>query len=48
MNDPHVVALAYRVNEETLEGYTGEVPLDHECDGFRITLDGSRVRFEVA
>lgn len=47
MNDPHVVALSYRVNKSTLEGYTGEVPLDHECDRFRITLDGSRVRFEV-
>lgn len=47
MNDPHVVALLYRVEHRPSMAYSDDAePVDHEELAFRITLKDGTVRFE--
>ena len=46
MNDPHVVALIYQIEQGWSVDYSRAEPLDHEESGFRIKVKNGRVRFE--
>ena len=47
MNDPHVVALLYRVEHHSSVAYSDDAkPIDHEEPTFRISLKDGTVRFE--
>ena len=47
MNDPHVVALVYRLDDSLRAVYRDAESLDHDHEAFRITSEGDRVRFEM-
>ena len=45
MNDPHVVALHYRIEHESSVDYSKAEPVDHEEEGFRIRIEEGRACF---
>lgn len=47
MNDPHVVALVYRVEPDPSVGYSQAEALQHETPNFRVMLDKGIARFEM-
>ena len=47
MNDPHVVALNYRIDHGDTIDYSRAEPLDREEPGFRLTVEDGKVRFEL-
>ena len=46
MNDPHVVALLYRIEHGRSVDYGKAKPLDHEEASFRVKIENEQVRFE--
>ena len=46
MNDPHVVALEYRIEHGPNIDWSRAVPLAREEDRFRVLVETGRVRFE--
>ena len=46
MNDPHVVALIYRIEHGPSVDYSRAETLDHKEAGFRIKVNDGQVRFE--
>ena len=46
MNDPHVVALNYRIDHGDTIDYSKAKPLNHDEAGFRWTVEDNRARFE--
>lgn len=47
MNDPHVVALNYRIEHHSSVDYEGASPLAHSEDAFEIRVESDNVRFEM-
>ena len=47
MNDPHVVALVYRIEDNSSVDYHEAPPLDHEEERFRLHVEDRQVRFEL-
>ncbi len=47
MNDPHVVALVYRIENDPSVEYRDAPPLDHEENQFRLHVEDQQVRFEL-
>ena len=47
MNDPHVVALNYRIDHGETIDYSRAKPLEREEPGFRLTVKNRKVRFEL-
>ncbi len=47
MNDPHVVALNYRIEHHSSVHYDGASPLDHTEDAFEIHVERNNVRFAM-
>ena len=47
MNDPHVVALNYRIEYHSSVDYDEANPLDHSEDGFEIHVEHNKVRFAM-
>ena len=47
MNDPHVVALNYRIEHHSSVDYDGASPLDHSETDFEIHVEGNNVRFAM-
>ena len=47
MNDPHVVALVYRIENDPSVDYSKAPPLDHEEEQFRLHIEDQEVRFEL-
>ena len=47
MNDPHVVALVYRVEHGDTVNYDNPAPLNLETSGFRLTVEDKQARFEL-
>ncbi len=47
MNDPHVVALNYRIDHGDTIDYSHAEPLEREEPGFRVTVKDRKVRFEL-
>ncbi len=47
MNDPHVIALNYRIDHGDTIDYSHAEPLDREEPGFRLTVAEAKVRFEL-
>ena len=47
MNDPHVVALHYRVNHGPTIDYSEAETLDREESGFRLSVEDRKVKFEL-
>jgi len=47
MNDPHVVALIYRVEHRPTVSYDKAEPLEHDGPSFRIRVKGGRATFEM-
>ena len=47
MNDPHIVALVYRIENDPSVEYRDAPPLDHEEDQFRLHVEDQQVRFEL-
>ncbi len=47
MNDPHVVALEYRIEHGPDIDWSRAAPLDKEEDRFRVQAENGRVRFEL-
>ena len=47
MNDPHVVALNYRIEHCSSVGYDNAAPLQHSEEAFDIHVEGGRVRFAM-
>ena len=45
MNDPHVVALNYKIEHHSSVDYDGATPLDHSEEAFDIHAERSNVRF---
>ena len=45
MNDPHVVALNYRIEHSSSVDYDNAAPLDHSEEAFDIHVEGNKVRF---
>ena len=45
VNDPHVVALNYRIDHSSSVGYDNAAPLDHSEEAFDIHVEDGRVRF---
>ena len=46
MNDPHVIALNYRINHGDTIDYSEAESLDRDESGFILTVDDKKVRFE--
>ena len=46
MNDPHVVALIYRVDHGNSIDYSKAAPLNHDEPGFRLTVEDNRARLD--
>ena len=46
MNDPHVVALLYKIEHGRSVDYREAEPMDHEEAGFRVKIAKQQVRFE--
>ena len=46
MNDPHVVALIYRIRHGDSIDYSDARPLDVEAPAFRLTVRDGQARFE--
>ncbi len=47
MNDPHVVALNYRIQHHSSVDYDGASPLDRSEDAFEIHVESNNVRFAM-
>jgi hypothetical protein len=47
VNDPHVVALIYRIEHSESFGYTKAAPLEHEEGPFRIRIEQEMARVEM-
>ena len=48
MNDPHVVALLFKVEHGPTVAYRADAPLiEHSEDAFRLALEDGTVRFEL-
>ena len=47
MNDPHVVALNYRIEHCSSVDYDGANPLDHREEAFKIHVERNSVRFAM-
>ena len=47
MNDPHVVALNYRIEHHSSVDYDGASPLDHSEETFKIHVERNNVRFAM-
>ena len=47
MNDPHVVALIYRVEHGDTFNYDNTAPLNLETSEFRLTIEDKQARFEL-
>ena len=47
MNDPHVVALHYRIDHGDAFDYSEAEPLDHEESRFRLRVEDRKVKFEL-
>ena len=47
MNDPHVVALNYRIEHHSSVDYDGASPLDHSEEDFEIHVERNNVRFAM-
>ena len=46
MNDPHVVALIYRIDHRDTIDYSKAEPFSRDEQGFRLTVEDNRARFE--
>ena len=46
MNDPHVVALTYRIDHRDTIYYSKPEPFSQDEQGFRLTVEDNRARFE--
>ena len=47
MNDPHVVALNYKIEHHSSVDYDKACPLDHSEDAFKIHVERNNVRFAM-
>ena len=47
MNDPHVVALMYRIEHNPSINYAAAPPLAHEEAKFGISIEGMKVTFHL-
>lgn len=47
MNDPHVVALNYKIEHHSSVDYDGARPLDHSEDAFEVHVEHNNVRFAM-
>lgn len=47
MNDPHVVALNYRISHNETIDYSEAEPFDRDESGFRLMIENKAVRFEL-
>ena len=48
MNDPHVVALTFRIEHDSSVAYRADAPpIQHQEEAFRVTLEDGTVRFEL-
>ena len=47
MNDPHVVALVYRIEHSESIGYTKAAPFCRDEQGFRLSIADAKARFEM-
>jgi len=47
MNDPHVVALVYRIEHSESIDYTKAVPFYRDEQGFRLSIADAKTRFEM-
>lgn len=47
MNDPHVVALLYRIEHAQAVDYSGAEPIHHEEEAFSVHVKDEQVRFEL-
>ena len=47
MNDPHVVALVYKIEHSDSIGYAKAAPLNVEKQGFRLSISDGKARFEM-
>ena len=47
MNDPHVVALIYRIEHRPNVSYERAVPLDYGGEHFRVRIEDCRARFQM-
>ena len=47
MNDPHVVALIYRVKHDASVNYEKAAPLEHDGDAFTVRVKDGEARFEM-
>ena len=47
MNDPHVVALVYRIAHSESIGYTKATPFCRDEQGFRLSIADAKARFEM-
>ncbi len=47
MNDPHVIALNYRIEHHSSVDYDGVSSLDHSEDTFEFHVEGNNVRFAM-
>ena len=46
MNDPHIVALIYKINHDQSVDYRKAKPMDHEEPDFHVKIANEKVRFE--
>ena len=47
MNDPHVVALLYKIKPDRSVDYSDAKPYNHEEEAFRVHVEQEQVRFEM-
>ena len=47
MNDPHVVALIYRIEHSSSVDYSNDPSFDHEERAFKVKVEDKQVRFEL-
>ena len=47
MNDPHVVALNYKIEHHSSVDYDGASPLDHSEEAFEVHVERNNVRFAM-
>ena len=47
MNDPHVIALNYRIDHSDAIDYGAAKPIERDEPGFRLTVEDDKVRFEL-
>ena len=47
MNDPHVVALVYKIEHDSSVDHSEAEPVDHEEERFRVRIEDRHVRVEM-